>query len=106
MVSQFHYQYGLIIKECLRALYSGGRFSPPSSCPCLELTSSMEDKLGREGEKGLTRKLQHTLVQILDPAQPVVQKMKTSASHMWQSRIEIEYYSVAYFKRITEFDTL
>ena len=24
--------------------------------------------------------------------------------HMWQSRIEIEYYSVAYFERITEFD--
>ena len=26
--------------------------------------------------------------------------------HVWQSRIEIEYYSVAYFERITEFDTL
>ena len=25
---------------------------------------------------------------------------------MWQSRIEIEYYSVAYFERITEFDAL
>ena len=25
---------------------------------------------------------------------------------MWQSRIEIEYYSVAYFKHITEFDAL
>ena len=24
--------------------------------------------------------------------------------HMWQSRIEIEYYSIAYFERITEFD--
>ena len=26
--------------------------------------------------------------------------------HMWQSWIEIEYYSVTYFKRITEFDML
>ena len=26
--------------------------------------------------------------------------------HVWQSRIEIEYYSVAYFKYITEFDAL
>ena len=26
--------------------------------------------------------------------------------YMWQSQIEIEYYSVAYFKRITKFDTL
>ena len=26
--------------------------------------------------------------------------------YMWQSRIEIEYYSVAYFERITEFDAL
>ena len=26
--------------------------------------------------------------------------------HMWQSRIEIEHYSVGYFERITEFDAL
>ena len=26
--------------------------------------------------------------------------------YLWQSRIEIEYYSVAYFERITKFDTL
>ena len=26
--------------------------------------------------------------------------------HLWQSRIEIEYYSIAYFERITEFDAL
>ena len=26
--------------------------------------------------------------------------------HMWQSQIEIEYYSVAYFECITEFDAL
>ena len=26
--------------------------------------------------------------------------------YMWQSRIELEYYSVAYFKHITEFDAL
>ena len=26
--------------------------------------------------------------------------------HVWQSRIEIEYYSVAYFECITEFDVL
>ena len=25
-------------------------------------------------------------------------------SHMWQSQIEIEYYSVTYFEHITEFD--
>jgi len=25
-------------------------------------------------------------------------------TQMWQSQIEIEYYSVAYFERITEFD--
>ena len=24
--------------------------------------------------------------------------------HMWQLRLKIEYYSIAYFKRITEFD--
>ena len=29
-----------------------------------------------------------------------------SRMNMWQSRIEIEYYSVAYFERITEFDVL
>ena len=26
--------------------------------------------------------------------------------YMWQSQIEIEYYSIAYFERITEFDVL
>ena len=26
--------------------------------------------------------------------------------YLWQSQIEIEYYSVTYFKRITEFDAL
>ena len=26
--------------------------------------------------------------------------------HVWQSQIEIEYYSVAYFELITEFDAL
>ena len=26
--------------------------------------------------------------------------------HLWQSQIEIEYYSVVYFERITEFDAL
>ena len=26
--------------------------------------------------------------------------------YLWQSWIEIEYYSVVYFERITEFDTL
>ena len=26
--------------------------------------------------------------------------------YMWHSQIEIEYYSVVYFKRITEFDAL
>ena len=25
---------------------------------------------------------------------------------MWQSQVEIEYYSVAYFERITKFDAL
>ena len=28
------------------------------------------------------------------------------ASYLWQSRIEIEYYFIAYFERITEFDAL
>ena len=27
-------------------------------------------------------------------------------NNMWQSRIEIEYYSIGYFERITKFDTL
>ena len=27
-------------------------------------------------------------------------------TYMWQSRIEIEYYFIAYFERITEFDAL
>ena len=26
--------------------------------------------------------------------------------HMWHFRIELEYYSVVYFERITEFDVL
>ena len=26
--------------------------------------------------------------------------------YMWQSRIEIQYYFIAYFERITEFDAL
>ena len=26
--------------------------------------------------------------------------------HMWQSRVEIEHYSVAYFRRITAFEAL
>ena len=29
-----------------------------------------------------------------------------SRSHMWQSRVEIEHYSVAYFDRITMFEAL
>ena len=29
---------------------------------------------------------------------------KVYQPHMWQSWIEIEYYSVAYFEHITEFD--
>ena len=33
-------------------------------------------------------------------------KLLYSGIHMWQSRIEIEYHSVAYFKCITEFDAL
>ena len=28
------------------------------------------------------------------------------SEHMWQSQIEIEYYSVVYFECITEFDAL
>ena len=31
---------------------------------------------------------------------------KQGIYHMWQSRIEIEYYSVAYSEHITEFDAL
>ena len=30
----------------------------------------------------------------------------TLLQNMWQSQIEIEYYSVVYFERITEFDAL
>ena len=33
-------------------------------------------------------------------------KVSVCDSHMWQSRIEIEYYSVTYFEHITEFDAL
>ena len=33
-------------------------------------------------------------------------KLKLQQIYMWQSQIEIEYYSVAYFKRITKFDAL
>ena len=32
--------------------------------------------------------------------------MEDRLMHMWQSRIEIKYYSVVYFECITEFDTL
>ena len=32
--------------------------------------------------------------------------MILSTIHVWQSRIEIEYFSVAYFEWITEFDAL
>ena len=34
------------------------------------------------------------------------QKQGWSEEYMWQSRIEIEYYSITYFERITKFDAL
>ena len=37
---------------------------------------------------------------------PTKTKLRVLQLHMWQSRIEIEYYSVAYFECITEFDAL
>ena len=30
--------------------------------------------------------------------------LNSDSYYLWQSQIEIEYYSVAYFERITEFD--
>ena len=36
----------------------------------------------------------------------VVRLSPEQKKHMWQSRIEIEYYSVMYFERITKFDVL
>ena len=45
----------------------------------------------------LTDKHMHTLTDT---------HIETHTKHMWQSRIEIEYYSVAYFERITELDAL
>ena len=35
-----------------------------------------------------------------------VQPFSISFFHAWQSRIEIEYYSVVHFKRISKFDVL
>ena len=32
--------------------------------------------------------------------------MRAMRTHMWQSRVEIEYYSVAYFDRVTTFEAL
>jgi len=32
--------------------------------------------------------------------------MDKAKSYMWQSRVEIEHYSVAYFERITAFKAL
>ena len=36
----------------------------------------------------------------------IVKEYNEFVFDVWQSRIEIEYYSVAYFERITEFDAL
>ena len=60
-----------------------------------------------------------TAQQLLDKYQPLVNNLKNMYPktrslgkwdgehiHVWQSRIEIEYYSVAYFEHITEFDAL
>ena len=33
-------------------------------------------------------------------------KPKIDLPHMWQSQIEIEYYSIVYFEHVTEFDML
>ena len=35
-----------------------------------------------------------------------LKRMYEKETYVWQSWIEIEYYSVAYFERITEFDML
>ena len=32
--------------------------------------------------------------------------MRAMRTHMWQSRVEIEYYSIAYFDRVTTFEAL
>ena len=37
---------------------------------------------------------------------PTKTQLRVLQLHMWQSRIEIEYYSVVYFERITKFDAL
>ena len=36
----------------------------------------------------------------------VVEQKHSYILKMWQSRVDIEYYSVAYFEHITEFDAL
>ena len=37
---------------------------------------------------------------------PQVERKRCAISNMWQSQVEIEHYSVAYFDRITTFEVL
>ena len=45
-------------------------------------------------------------VVVLNYSQNRHTEWRTIDIHMWQSQIKIEYYSVAYFERVTEFDAL
>ena len=36
----------------------------------------------------------------------ILRSMNSYLLHVWQSRVEIEHYSVAYFERITQFKAL
>ena len=42
----------------------------------------------------------------IEPHYRITFDFYTGLSHVWQSQIEIGYYSVTYFERITKFDVL
>ena len=92
-------------------------------CVCvaerLVAKDSVEGEGGREEREGETHPSVFSLAQTPTPKLFLLKSVKMAYVHtvdvllteqnymyMWQSRIEIEYYSVAYFKHITEFDAL
>ena len=59
-------------------------------------------RAGRTGRKGQPGRA----IILYSDSDRFFMKEVYKVTHMWQSQIEIEYYSVAYFECITEFDAL
>ena len=55
--------------------------------------------------EGLGARLMRTVFQ-KEVGQKNAGFIKYGSQYMWQSQIEIKYYSVTYFERITKFDVL